>query len=42
MDLYEEGWGHGLDLSGLEQTQVASCCECGNEHYVSTGSFMTV
>ena len=27
--------GHGLDLSGLGQGQVAGCCECGNE---SSGS----
>ena len=41
MDLYEEGWGHGLDLSGSGQTQVAGSCECSNEHSVSTGSFLT-
>jgi hypothetical protein len=32
IDLQEvDGWGHGLDLSGSEQEQVARSCECGNE-----------
>ena len=25
------GWGHGLDLSGSGQGQVAGSYECGNE-----------
>jgi hypothetical protein len=32
MDIEEVGWGHGLDLSGLGEVQVADTCECGNEH----------
>jgi hypothetical protein len=31
MDLRDVGWGHGLDRSGSEQGQMASCCKCGNE-----------
>jgi hypothetical protein len=29
MDLLEVGWGHGLDLFGTGQGQVACCCEYG-------------
>ena len=25
-------WGYGLDRAGSEYGQVASTCECGNEH----------
>ena len=33
MVLQEAGlWEHGLDCSGSGQGQVASCCECSNEH----------
>ena len=31
MDLQDVGWGHGLDLSGSEQDQVAGSCKHGNE-----------
>ena len=31
MDLQEEGWEHGLDLSGPEYGQVAGICKRGNE-----------
>jgi hypothetical protein len=31
MDLQEVGWGHGLDLSGLEKEQVEGSCERGND-----------
>jgi len=27
----EVGWGHGLDVSGSEEGQVAGCCECDDE-----------
>jgi hypothetical protein len=30
-NLRNVGWGHGLDLSGSGQGQVAGSCECGNE-----------
>jgi hypothetical protein len=39
--LMKRDGGIGLDLSGLEQTQMTGCCECGNEHSVSTGNFLT-
>ena len=34
--------GHGLDLSGLEQEQVAGCCECGDEipGFIKCGKFL--
>jgi hypothetical protein len=31
MDIQEVGSGHGLDLAGSGQGQVAGSCECGNE-----------
>ena len=31
MDLQEVGVGHGLDCSGLRQSQVAGFCEYGSE-----------
>ena len=31
MDLQEVEWGHGLNLSGSGQGQVAGTCEFGNE-----------
>ena len=31
LDLQEVGWGHGLDLPGSGQGQVADTCKCGNE-----------
>ena len=30
MDLQEVGWGHGMDLYGSGQGQMASTCEFGN------------
>jgi hypothetical protein len=35
MDLQEVGWGHGLDLSGSGQGQVAGWCKCFNKHLIS-------
>jgi hypothetical protein len=31
MDLQEVGFGHGLELYGPEQGQIASTCECVNK-----------
>jgi hypothetical protein len=35
MDIQEGGWGHGLDLSGSGQCQVASWFKRFNEPLVS-------
>jgi hypothetical protein len=32
IDLREEEWDHELDRSGSGQGELASSCECGNEH----------
>ena len=31
MNLQKVGWGHGVDLSGSGQGQLAGSCECSNE-----------